>query len=59
MNAIIRHGGLPGTQAYWIQQGHDVCNDLANDAAMGMSSAKAGAREVQIRTGADHVQEGL
>ena len=48
INAILRHGDLPGTQATWIEEGHNVCDGLANDTAMGVSPQKSGFNSVQM-----------
>lgn len=48
LNAILRHGGLPGTQATWIEEGHNICDGLANDTAMGVSPQKSGFNSIQM-----------
>lgn len=48
VNALVHHGGLPGTEATWLQEGHAVCDGLASDTASGVSPQKSGFNSIQM-----------
>jgi hypothetical protein len=50
LKAVVGHG-LSGAQSNWLQEGQNVCSDLAANAAMGVSPQKSGFTAVQ-RAGA-------